>query len=134
MTLFDASPASEEPSPDAAIVVVCDVSAAPADVKTHAALGSGMAVATLFSWVVEMDRPDGENTGTLSPLVRLLTDHEDESIALAAKQVKNLIDGRYLGPNSLMSYKDYYTAVYRSGAFLYKGDARAVRVTLKYEM
>jgi hypothetical protein len=24
--------------------------------------------------------------------------------------------------------------VYRSGAFLYKGDARAVRVTLNYEM
>ncbi|MDB5952436.1 MAG: TonB-dependent siderophore receptor [Massilia sp.] len=30
--------------------------------------------------------------------------------------------------------KDYYTAVYRNGAFLYKGDARAVRVTLNYEM
>lgn len=30
--------------------------------------------------------------------------------------------------------KDYYTAVYRSGAFLYKGDARAVRLTLNYEM
>jgi catecholate siderophore receptor len=30
--------------------------------------------------------------------------------------------------------KDYYTAVYRSGAFLYKGDARALRVTLNYEM
>jgi catecholate siderophore receptor len=30
--------------------------------------------------------------------------------------------------------KDYYTAVYRSGAFLYKGDARAVRFTLNYEM
>jgi catecholate siderophore receptor len=30
--------------------------------------------------------------------------------------------------------KDYYTAVYRSGAFLYKGDARAVRLTLNYEI
>lgn len=30
--------------------------------------------------------------------------------------------------------KDYFTAVYRSGAFLYKGDARAARVTLNYEM
>jgi catecholate siderophore receptor len=30
--------------------------------------------------------------------------------------------------------KDYYTAVYRSGSFLYKGDARAVRVTLNYEL
>lgn len=30
--------------------------------------------------------------------------------------------------------KDYFTAVYRSGAFLYKGDARTVRVTLNYEL
>jgi catecholate siderophore receptor len=30
--------------------------------------------------------------------------------------------------------QDYFTAVYRSGAFLYKGDARAVRVTLNYEI
>ncbi|GAA3996328.1 TonB-dependent receptor [Comamonas faecalis] len=29
--------------------------------------------------------------------------------------------------------KDYYTAVYRSGAFLYKGDARAVRLTLNLD-
>ena len=30
---------------------------------------------TVVRWVVEMDRPDIENTGALSPLVRLLTDH-----------------------------------------------------------
>jgi catecholate siderophore receptor len=30
--------------------------------------------------------------------------------------------------------KDYFTAVYRSGAFMYKGDARAVRMTLNYEI
>ncbi len=30
--------------------------------------------------------------------------------------------------------KDYFTAVYRSGSFLYKGDARAVRMTLNYEI
>ena len=30
--------------------------------------------------------------------------------------------------------KDYYTAVYRSGSFLYKGDARAVRAVLNYEI
>ena len=30
--------------------------------------------------------------------------------------------------------KDYYTAVYRSGAFLYKGDARALRVTLNLDL
>jgi catecholate siderophore receptor len=29
--------------------------------------------------------------------------------------------------------KDYYLAAYRSGSFLYKGDARAVRVTLEYD-
>lgn len=29
--------------------------------------------------------------------------------------------------------KDYYTAVYRSGSFLYKGDARALRAALEYE-
>jgi catecholate siderophore receptor len=30
--------------------------------------------------------------------------------------------------------KDYYTAVYRSGAFLYKGDGRAVRLTLNLDL
>jgi catecholate siderophore receptor len=30
--------------------------------------------------------------------------------------------------------KDHFTAVYRSGSFLYKGDARAVRVALNYEL
>jgi catecholate siderophore receptor len=30
--------------------------------------------------------------------------------------------------------KDYFTAVYRSGSFLYKGDARAVRVAINYEI
>jgi catecholate siderophore receptor len=29
--------------------------------------------------------------------------------------------------------KDYFLAAYRSGSFLYKGDARAVRVTLEYD-
>ena len=32
------------------------------------------------------------------------------------------------------SNKDYYTAVYRSGAFLYKGDSRAVRFTVNYDL
>jgi len=30
--------------------------------------------------------------------------------------------------------KDYYTAVYRSGAFLYKGDGRSVRLTLNLDL
>ncbi|MBF5004054.1 TonB-dependent receptor [Diaphorobacter caeni] len=33
-----------------------------------------------------------------------------------------------------LTNKDYYTAVYRSGAFLYKGDARAVRLTLNLDL
>lgn len=33
-----------------------------------------------------------------------------------------------------LSNKDYYTAVYRAGFFMYKGDARAVRLTLNYEL
>jgi len=31
-------------------------------------------------------------------------------------------------------HKDYYTSVYRGGFFLYKGDARALRVTLDIEL
>ena len=42
-----------------------------------------------------MDRPDGQDTGTLSPLVRLLTDDEDGSIALAAKQVRGWLHGQW---------------------------------------
>ena len=42
-----------------------------------------------------LDRPDGEDTGTLSPLVRLLTDDEDESIALDAKQVRGWLHGQW---------------------------------------
>jgi catecholate siderophore receptor len=30
--------------------------------------------------------------------------------------------------------KDYYLAVYRSGSFLYKGDARNVRLTFNYTL
>ncbi|MES2258200.1 MAG: TonB-dependent receptor [Pseudomonadota bacterium] len=33
-----------------------------------------------------------------------------------------------------LTNKDYYTAVYRAGFFMYKGDARAVRLTLNYEL
>ena len=30
--------------------------------------------------------------------------------------------------------KDFYTAVYRSGSFLYKGDSRAARLTLNLDL
>lgn len=60
-----------------------------------AANTEGHSIRNVVRWVVEMDRPDGENTGTLSPLVRLLTDHKDESIALAAKQVRGWLHGQW---------------------------------------
>ncbi len=60
-----------------------------------AANTEGHSMRNVVRWVVEMDRPDGENTGTLSPLVRLLTDHEDESIAVAAKQVRGWLHGQW---------------------------------------
>jgi len=60
-----------------------------------AANTKGHSMRNVVRWVVEMDRPDGENTGTLSPLVRLLTDDEDESIALAAKQVRGWLHGQW---------------------------------------
>jgi len=60
-----------------------------------AANTEGHSMRNVVRWVVEMDRPDGEETGTLSPLVRLLTDHEDESIALAAKQVRGWLHGQW---------------------------------------
>ena len=60
-----------------------------------AANTKGHSMRNVVRWVVELDRPDGDNTGTLSPLVRLLTDHEDESIALAAKQVRGWLQGQW---------------------------------------
>lgn len=60
-----------------------------------AANTKGHSMRNVVRWVVEMDRPDGEDTGTLSPLVRLLTDDEDESIALAAKQVRGWLHGQW---------------------------------------
>ena len=60
-----------------------------------AANTEGHSMRNVVRWVVEMDRPDGDNTGTLSPLVRLLTDHEDERVALEAKQVRGWLHGQW---------------------------------------
>jgi len=51
--------------------------------------------------------------------------------ALASWQV-NKDFGLHLNVSNLTN-RDYYTAAYRSGSFLYKGDARAIRLTLTYE-
>jgi type IV secretion system protein VirD4 len=46
-------------------------------------------------WVLEMDRPDGDNAGTLAPLVRLLADHEDEATAFDAREVRGWLEGQW---------------------------------------
>src|SRR5581483_2219364 len=46
-------------------------------------------------WVLELDRPQGDSGGTLAPLVRLLTDHVDPAIALAARQVRGWLHGQW---------------------------------------
>ena len=49
----------------------------------------------------------------------------------AAYRVNPSLEGRVTVNN--VTDKNYYTAVYRSGSFLYKGDGRAVRFTLIYD-
>lgn len=46
-------------------------------------------------WVLELDRPVGDSGGTLAPLVRLLTDHSEPPIAVAAKQVQGWLHGQW---------------------------------------
>ena len=60
-----------------------------------AANTEGHTMRNVVKWVVELDRPDGDNTGTLSPLIRLLTDHEDDAVAVSAKQVRGWLQGQW---------------------------------------
>lgn len=47
-------------------------------------------------WVLDLDRPgDAAGPGTLAPLVRLLTDHADANVAIAAKQVQGWLHGQW---------------------------------------
>ena len=47
-------------------------------------------------WVLDLDRPDTDTgTGTLAPLVRLLTDSDDPQTALSAKQVQGWLHGQW---------------------------------------
>jgi type IV secretion system protein VirD4 len=47
-------------------------------------------------WVLDLDRPgDTNGPGTLAPLVRLLTDHTDPQVAVAAKQVQGWLHGQW---------------------------------------
>lgn len=49
----------------------------------------------VIRWVLDLDRPGDGNGGTLAPLVRLLTDHDDPQIALAATQVQGWLHGQW---------------------------------------
>jgi len=60
-----------------------------------AANTEGHTMRNVVRWVVEMDRPEGDNTGTLSPLIRLLTDSDDEAVALVARQVRGWLHGQW---------------------------------------
>ncbi len=74
-----------------------------------AANTDGHSMRNVVRWVVEMDRPDDDNPGTLAPLVRLLTDNEDEVIASQARQVQGWLHGQW-GTDPRTSSSIYTTA------------------------
>jgi type IV secretion system protein VirD4 len=55
----------------------------------------GHMMANVVQWVTRLDKPDDTGPGTLSPLVRLLTEHESPSIAAAAKKVQGYLQGQW---------------------------------------
>ena len=60
-------------------------------------------------WVMEFDRPDGDRSGTLAPLVRLLTDNADPVVAASARKVQGWLHGHWAtDPRTLASV--YITA------------------------
>jgi len=60
-----------------------------------AANTEGHTMRHVVRWVLELDRPSDDSGGTLAPVVRLLTDHTDENIALAAHQVQGWLHGQW---------------------------------------
>ena len=60
-----------------------------------AANTDGYTMRHVVDWVTTLDRPSAEGTGTLSPLARLLTDHEDPAIAAAAREVRGWLIGQW---------------------------------------
>ena len=74
-----------------------------------AANAEGHRMRHVVRWVVEMDRPTDDDPGTLAPLVRLLTDHDDETIAADARQVQGWLHGQW-GTDPRTSSSIYTTA------------------------
>jgi len=60
-----------------------------------AANTKGHTMRNVVKWVLELDRPADNSGGTLAPLVRLLTDHADPAVALAARQVQGWLHGQW---------------------------------------
>lgn len=60
-----------------------------------AANTEGRSMRNVVKWVMDLDRPRDDRPSTLAPLVRLLTDHSDPQIALAAKQVQGWLQGQW---------------------------------------
>ena len=60
-----------------------------------AANTEGHSMRNVVKWVLDLDRPAGDDNGTLAPLVRLLTDHGQPAVALAARQVQGWLHGQW---------------------------------------
>jgi type IV secretion system protein VirD4 len=60
-----------------------------------AANTEGQSMRSVVKWVLDLDRPGDDRANTLAPLVRLLTDHADPGVALAAKQVQGWLHGQW---------------------------------------
>lgn len=60
-----------------------------------AANTDGHSMRNVVKWVLDLDRPAGDDKGTLGPLVRLLTDHPEPAVALAARQVQGWLHGQW---------------------------------------
>jgi type IV secretion system protein VirD4 len=60
-----------------------------------AANTDGHTMRHVVRWVLDLDRPGDASGGTLAPLVRLLTDHDDPQVALAATQVQGWLHGQW---------------------------------------
>lgn len=60
-----------------------------------AANTDGHTMRHVVKWVLDLDRPADDSAGTLAPLLRLLTDHPDPTVALAARQVQGWLHGQW---------------------------------------
>lgn len=55
----------------------------------------GRSMTDVVGWVLSLDRPSDDGGGTLAPLVRLLTDHDDPAVAAAGRQVQGWLHGQW---------------------------------------